>query len=112
MPTEITLTRKTQASKLDGLLKDDGLWQVLYELEAYLKTQDLRRLTAADVLAFLKPRHGDATLTMNEIVYVPYFDQIHMTWRFMCVSDGKISIPDGTDQDTIIVGIKVSASYE
>ncbi len=111
MPTEITLTRKARASKLDQLLKDDGLWKVAHELEAYLQTQDLRRLTASDVAAFLKPRYSDATLIMAGVEYIQVFDPVQHRWMTICYYDGKISIPDGVEADTIVVGFKVSASY-
>jgi hypothetical protein len=111
MATEITLTRKASAKKLDRLLADDGLWKVLKELEVYLQAQDIRRLTADDVLTFLKPRYGDATLVSAETFYVPYWDVLHNCWRYACVADGKIEIPDGPIEDTIVVGFKVSASY-
>jgi hypothetical protein len=110
MATEITLTRKGRATRLDRLLGDDGLWRVVKELEEFLPTQDLRRLTANDVLAFLKPLHSDATVTA-EVEYHLYWDPLHQCWKYMCIYDGKIELPDGAAEDTIVVGFKVSASY-
>ncbi len=111
MATEITLTRKAPAKKLDRLLADDGLWKVLKELEEYLQAQDIRRLTAEDVLTFLKPRYNDATLVNAEFIYLPYWDAVHNCWKYMCIYDGRIEIPDGPIEDTIVVGFKVSATY-
>lgn len=112
MATEITLTRKTRATKLDRLQTDDGLWSVLEQLEAFFRDQDIRRLTVDEVAAFLIPLHNDATLTKATVQYIWVWDEFTHRYRKVCISEGTISIPDGPIEDSILVGFKVSAIYE
>jgi hypothetical protein len=112
MATEITLTRRTRAPKLTQLQADDGLWNILQELEGYLAQQDLRRLTVQQVADFVIALHSDATLAMENLEYIYIFDPALMQWKKVCIYEGKIHIPDGPVEDTIEVGFKVSASYE
>lgn len=112
MATEITLTRQTRASKLDELQTDDGLWKVGQELEAYLRNQDLRRLTADELVAFLIPLHNDATLTKAFVQYHMEYDPGLNRWIKVCTAESTIFIPDGPVEDSILVGVKVSARYE
>lgn len=112
MATTIRLGRKTPAAKIDILKQDAGLWAVLQELEGFLATQDLRRLTAEQVADFLVPRHPTVNLTFAPSWYEWVWSEQLGRFIAICHYTGTVSVRGGDADDPILVDVDVSATYE
>jgi hypothetical protein len=93
------------------LQRDDDLWTVAQELEAYLAGEDLSRLTADDIAEHLTTLHKEVSVIVEPGYYWFYWDDQHEVWVRVCESPATVSVRDAANEDPILVLVEESAQY-
>lgn len=110
MPTNITVSRKTPATKLVLVQKDAQLLQIIEELEPYLTSHNLNTVIVADLAALLGAHH-QVTTTSPGTRYMWWWDPTEQKWVLVCVEQSVITINDDPAQDPIEVIFERGANY-
>lgn len=111
MATTIRITRRTPFSKSDTLREDSTLHSEAGALADWLSARDPNLVTMAQVLAFAREEHADATLARDPVLYELVWSRELEMWVIVCTDRGTVSFVPAGDTDPVQIRVEISATY-